>query len=77
MDRRDFVRLLAATPLLTQVKEQQQPPAADIPKLKIVTNYKPEGHLGMPGPYPGKVVKVASAKCVDETTNAANADVVR
>ncbi len=79
MDRRDFVRLLAATPLLTQVKEHQQqlPAAADIPKLKIVTNYKPEGHLGMPGPYPGKVVKVASAKCVDETTNAANADVVR
>jgi hypothetical protein len=78
MERRDFVRLLAAAPLLSQVKEQQQSPQdRQHPKLKIVTNYKQEGHLGMPGPYPGKVVKVASAKCVDEATNAANADVVR
>jgi hypothetical protein len=79
MDRREFVRLLAATPLLPQLKQepQEQGPQGPLPKLRIVTNYKPAATPGMPGPYPGTVVKVTSAKCVDEATNAANADVVK
>src|SRR5260221_7012767 len=31
----------------------------------------------MPGPYPGRVVSVASAKCVDTATGAANDEAVR
>ena len=31
----------------------------------------------MPGPYPGRVVSVTSAKSVDTTTGAANAEAVR
>ena len=31
----------------------------------------------MPGPYPGEVVSVRSAKCIDETTNQAEGGIVR
>ena len=39
-----------------------------VPKYQIVTNHKPAAKPGMPGPYPGRVVTVQSAKCIDETT---------
>ena len=70
MDRRSFVRLLAAAPLAPALPEA-------LPKLRIVTSYKPAAVPGMPGPYPGRVVAVKSEKSVDTASNAANDDVVR
>jgi hypothetical protein len=72
MHRRTFVRSLAALPFAGALVQQEA-----LPKLKIVTKYSPEGRLGMPGPYPGRVISVRSASCVDETTNAANDAIVR
>jgi hypothetical protein len=72
MHRRTFVRSLAALPFAGALARQEA-----LPKLKVVTKYAPEGKLGMPGPYPGRVVSVRSASCVDEATNAANDAVVR
>jgi hypothetical protein len=71
MDRRSFVRMLAAAPLVGQLKPET------LPKLHAVSKYAPAAVPGMPGPYPGTVVSVSSATCVDEATNTANADVVR
>lgn len=72
MDRRTFVQLMAATPLITTV-----PPAAEHPPYKMVTPHKAAAEPGMPGPYPGQVVKVTAGNCVDETSNAANLEAVR
>jgi hypothetical protein len=72
MHRRTFVRSLAALPFAGALARQEA-----LPKLNVVTKYAPEGKLGMPGPYPGRVVSVRSASCVDEATNDANDTVVR
>ena len=42
-----------------------------------MSRYAPAAAPGMPGPYPGRVVSVTSAKSVDTATGAANAEVVR
>ena len=73
MDRRDFVRMLAAAPLVPASRLA----AETAPKLKVVTRYAPAAKPGMPGPYPGRVVAVASENCVDTETSAANPEVVR
>jgi Domain of unknown function (DUF362) len=57
-------------------------PAASLPKLRIVTPHhaaarRSAGPTGMPGRWPGTVIRVRSASCVNEETNDANADVVR
>ena len=72
MDRRAFVRLLAAMPLFRTLQTRPAPP-----RLKVVSRYAPAASPGMPGPYPGRVVSVASSRSVDTSTGAANADVVR
>ncbi len=71
MDRRDFVRLLAAMPLSAAL------PQPTVPALRTVTAFRPAAVPGMPGPYAGSVVKVASDRCVDTTTGAADTGVVR
>jgi hypothetical protein len=87
VDRRDFVRLgLVGVPFLRQATGgQQQHPGSTLPKLKIVSPHQPPHahaaaaahHPGMPGRWPGTVIRVRSADCVNEETNEANADVVR
>src|SRR5262245_8731167 len=72
MKRRKFVQLLAATPLATTIKAKW-----DAPKYKVVTPYKPAAMPGMPGPYPGKVVSVKSAKCLSEDGLKIDGEVVR
>jgi hypothetical protein len=72
MHRRTFVRLLAATPLAAKLQI-----GTGLPPLKVVSRYTPAAVPGMPGPYPGRVVRVRSDKSVDTTTGAANNDVVR
>jgi hypothetical protein len=64
------MQLLAAAPL-ARVN------TASLPKLHVVSRYHPTAQPGMPGPFPGTVVSVASDRCVDPETNLANAEVVR
>jgi uncharacterized protein (DUF362 family) len=52
-----FLQLAAATPAIGA-------PAAD-PAYRVVTPFKPAAKPGMPGPYPGQVVRVVSEKSVD------------
>src|SRR5215813_283125 len=72
MKRRTFVQLLAATPLAPTIQAKW-----DAPKYKVVTPYKPAAMPGMPGPYPGKVVSVKSAKCLSEDGLKIDGEVVR
>lgn len=72
MDRRAFVRLLASAPLLPTLQTHPR-----VPALRVVSSYTPAATPGMPGPYPGRVVSVTSARSVDAATGAANGDVVR
>lgn len=69
MDRRDFIHLTAATPLLA---------ASDgLPKYRIVSAFKPLATPGMPGPYKGQAVTVQAARSIDEATNKVDSEVVR
>jgi len=87
MHRRAFVRLLAAAAAsakaagLDLVAKGRVADGlqirSDLPPLKVVSRYSPAATPGMPGPFPGRVVKVKSDKCVDTTTNTANDQVVR
>jgi uncharacterized protein (DUF362 family) len=74
MERRTFVQLLAATPLASKIHAEE---FKNIPNYKIVTPYKPAAAPGMPGPYPGKVISVTSAKCLSEDGLKFNDEVVR
>ena len=74
MDRRAFVQLLAAAPFIHAGTLEQR--TAPLPTLRVVSSYAPAKVPGMPGPYPGTVISVASERALD-ATNAANADVTR
>ncbi|NOT61826.1 MAG: DUF362 domain-containing protein [Acidobacteria bacterium] len=62
---------MAAAPVITTLPADEHKP-----QYRLVTPYKAAKELGMPGPYPGQVVKVTSAHCINESTNATNAEVV-
>ena len=72
MDRREFVRLLAAAPLVTGLQDR-----STLPPLRVVSKYPSVPGQGMPGPYPGRVDAVRSDRCDDPTSNDANDEVVR
>jgi uncharacterized protein (DUF362 family) len=42
--------------------------AGEIPEYRVVTPYPRSEKPGMPGPYPGRVVRVRSENCIDEAT---------
>ncbi len=73
MDRRIFLQAAAAFPLLAS-------PAGE-PVYRVVTAYKPAAQPGMPGPYPGLVVRVHSENCIDagsgSTSNKVNRELVK
>src|SRR5262245_55090402 len=81
LDRREFVRRVAVAPLVAAPlignPSLLASPDDQLPKLHVVSSYKPAKVPGMPGPYPGTVIKVSSEKVVDTPANVANADVVR
>ena len=90
MQRRTFVRLLAvaasakAAGLDAAAKRLDLSPLVgdgeirtDVPPVKLVSAYKPAATPGMPGPFPGRVISVASDKCVDTSTGQANDEVVK
>jgi len=70
--RRTFVQLLAASslPLI-------EADASQTPKYRVVTRYQPAASPGMPGPYPGRVIAVKSARCLDESGEQADTAIVR
>jgi hypothetical protein len=71
MDRRAFVRLLAAAPVASTA-------AADTaPKYRVVTPHPAAPHPGMPGPFPGRVASVRSERCLDPARDVADPEVVR
>ena len=73
MNRRSFLASAAFMPTLAQL---QQPRA--IPKYRVVTPYKAAAaNVGMPGPYPGRVVTVHSQRCIDEVTEKVDVAAVR
>src|SRR5579862_9144205 len=69
VNRRTFLQVAAATPLLGSPVEQ--------PVYRVVTAYKPAPLPGMPGPYPGQVVRVHSESSIDAKSEKVNPDRVR
>jgi hypothetical protein len=72
MDRRTFVRLLAAAPVVSRWRVD-----ASVPPVRIVTTYRAASPPGMPGSHPGAVVSVRSDRALDGATRQTNAEVVR
>jgi len=72
MERRAFVRLLAAAPLASKAAD-----ADPAPRYRVVTPHTAAPLPGMPGPFPGRVAQVGSSKCLDEAGDVADAEVVR
>ncbi len=62
--------ILAETPLAKE-------PEPAVPAYRIVSRYKPAAKPGMPGPYPGHVVRVHAARSIDAETEKIDATVVR
>jgi len=69
VDRRTFLQIAAASPLLASE------PA--IPNYRIVSRYPKPAHPAMPGPYRGHAVRVRSAHSIDAASGVENASVVR
>ncbi len=69
MDRRTFLQLAAAAPLLGA----EMP----VPKYHIVTSYKRIDGGGMPGKYPARAVRVHSEGAIDTAANRVDGAVVR
>jgi hypothetical protein len=70
------LRARAGAPLVSALDGTSQI-HSDLPAIRVVSDYAPATTPGMPGPYPGRVVSVASETCVDTSTGLANDDVVR
>lgn len=75
MERRTFVKLLSTTPLAPALAAGVE--AADIPRYRTVTSYAPAAVPGMPGPYPGTVISVKSARCLSPDGLKIHGEVVR
>lgn len=69
MDRRSFLQVVAATPLLAGKPQ--------LPAYRVTSPFKPAPKPGMPGLYPGEVVRVTSDRSLDVETERIDAQVVR
>ena len=72
LDRRRFLQAFAVAGSAAVA-----PAASADPVYKVVSRYERIQGAGMPGAYPGQVVAVHSAKCVDDTTEQIQPEVVR
>ena len=78
MERRAFLELLATTPLASAVRlDGAEQPAAPAPSYKVVTRYAPAPLPGMPGPFPGRVVRARSARLPESASVAVDPLLVR
>jgi uncharacterized protein (DUF362 family) len=71
MDRREFLQLVSASPLLATETQ------ASLPAYHVVTPFSPKPETGMPGAYRGKVARVHAERSIDAKTEAVDADTVR
>src|SRR5580658_1734902 len=69
MHRRDFLQLATVASACAAT-------ANDIPKYRVVSRFAPAPKPGMPGPFPGKAVRVHSEKSVDTATGKVDAPTV-
>lgn len=76
MERRAFLELLASTPLVSAVPAAALDEAQEAPRYKVVSRYAPAAVPGMPGPWPGRVVRARSARLPTSADAAADASVV-
>ena len=72
MHRRAFLQASAVAPVALAASLHE-----DLPKYRIVTRYEPAALPGMPGPYPGQVVRVHSEKSIDERSEKVDVPTVR
>src|SRR4051794_17616459 len=70
IDRRCFLQASLAAPALAAG-------TASLPVYRTVTPFSKSKNPGMPGPYPGQVVKVHAERSVDDGTHAVDTAVVR
>jgi uncharacterized protein (DUF362 family) len=64
-----FLQLAAAAPLAAQ--------SGDRPVYHVVTPYQPAAKPAMPGPYPGRVIRVRAEGSIDAQSGAVNRRVVQ
>jgi uncharacterized protein (DUF362 family) len=69
VDRRIFLQVAAAAPLLAA--------PADEPAYRVISSYRPAAQPGMPGPYPGHVVRIHAGKSIDPGSEKVNPELVR
>ena len=69
MDRRLFLQVAASAPLIAAPAEE--------PAYRVVSPYKSAAQPGMPGPYPGQVVRVHSENSIDTATASVNREIVK
>jgi uncharacterized protein (DUF362 family) len=72
MNRRGFLALPGACALA-----HADTARAPIPDYRTVSPHAPRQRHGMPGPYPGRVVRVRSDRVIDEGADRVDADTVR
>lgn len=70
LNRREFLQAATAIPAIAATK-------TEIPEYRVHSKYPASPVNGLPGPYAGHVVRVKSARSVDEKTNKIDAAVVR
>lgn len=70
MNRRSFLYVASAAPLLSQAPDK-------LPSYRIVTRADQSSKAGLPGAYPGAAIRVHSDDAVDENANRVNAGPVR
>ncbi len=75
MHRRTFLQCAAAAPWAAQLSAAEV--EHKIPKYRVVSKYAAAAQPGMPGPFPGRVVSVHAARCIEDGGTKPDPDVVR
>src|ERR1700680_2517337 len=73
MERRTFLSLAAASAAASAAARA----SSGLPKYRTVTRFQSAATPGMPGKYPGSVVRVRAPQSIDTATNKINEPVVR
>ena len=77
MERREFLELLATTPLASAVRLEAADADWPAPRYRVVTRYAAAAVPGMPGPFPGRVVRTHSQRLPEKASAAPDPLLVR
>lgn len=77
MERRTFLELLATAPLVTAASAEPATDPLPPPAYRVVTRHAPGATPGMPGPWPGRVVRTRSPRVVDASGDTVDEAVLR